>query len=154
MGLLSFLQRHSGFTRKELGAILFLGTTFTLGLLLRWQEPDTPSSFDYSAEDSLFLARSRALLGEPEQANREGPPSKATPASGPVHLNHATRAELMTLPGIGGAYADRILQYRAAHGSFRSVDELERIRGIGKKTVERLRPLVTVEPPPGPEMKP
>jgi competence protein ComEA len=61
-----------------------------------------------------------------------------------VDLNDGKRAELMQLPGVGPALADRIEEYRRSHGGFRSVDELLKVPGIGPTTFERLRPLVTV----------
>ena len=50
-----------------------------------------------------------------------------------LNLNTATAEELMTLPGIGEVLAGRIVAYRAAHGSFSSIDELAQVEGIGEK---------------------
>ena len=72
------------------------------------------------------------------------PPSGAGDESaGPVNLNTATAAELDTLPGIGPALADAIMQARAEH-PFTTVDDLRRVRGIGDARFEQLRDLVTV----------
>lgn len=62
----------------------------------------------------------------------------------PVDLNTADAAALDSLPGIGPALAARILEWRASHGRFTSVDELGEVSGIGDATLERLRPLVRV----------
>ena len=51
-------------------------------------------------------------------------------------------ARLDSLPGIGPATAQKILDYRAEHGAFRSVDELDDVPGIGPARVEQLRGLV------------
>jgi competence protein ComEA len=59
-----------------------------------------------------------------------------------IDVNSADRAELMQLPGVGESMADRIDSYRREHGTFRSVDELRQVRGIGPTTLERLRPWV------------
>ncbi len=67
-------------------------------------------------------------------------------AGRPLELNRATEAELTGLPGIGPALAGRIVALREAQGKFRSVDELEKVAGIGPSLLERLRPLVTVSP--------
>jgi len=63
--------------------------------------------------------------------------------SGPVNLNSADPMLLESLPGIGPATATAIIDDRVANGPFRSVDDLDRVAGIGPATVERLRPLVT-----------
>ncbi|MDX2131938.1 MAG: helix-hairpin-helix domain-containing protein [Planctomycetota bacterium] len=73
-------------------------------------------------------------------------PVPAAPApSGRLNINRATQAELELLPGIGPAMARAILEHRAAHGPFRSITDLDKVRGIGPKTLERLAPLVTVD---------
>ena len=63
-----------------------------------------------------------------------------------VDLNQASEAELMTLPGVGPARARAILAFREAHGGFTSVSQLMRIKGFGRATLRRLRPLLTLTP--------
>lgn len=65
-------------------------------------------------------------------------PAHAAALGRKVSLNHASRAELEGLPGVGPALAARIEAARP----FRSVRELDRVRGIGKKSLARLAPLV------------
>lgn len=64
--------------------------------------------------------------------------------AGSVNVNTATEAELEALPGIGPAKARAIMKYRADHGPFTSVDQLDDVPGIGPATLANLRPLVTV----------
>ena len=76
-----------------------------------------------------------------------GPGAAAGPggaAVGPVDLNRADEAALQSLPGVGPATSSAILEWREQNGAFRSVDDLLEVSGIGEKTVEKLRPLVTV----------
>lgn len=78
------------------------------------------------------------------------PPSEQVIASassapvGPIDINRADRPKLEELPGIGPATASAIIDDRQANGPFASVDELERVRGIGPAKLARLRELVTV----------
>jgi competence protein ComEA len=65
-------------------------------------------------------------------------------ATGPVNLNTATVADLDSLPRIGPAMAQRIVDFRTANGKFTSIDELRNVVGIGEKTFDGLKDLVTV----------
>jgi competence protein ComEA len=60
-----------------------------------------------------------------------------------ININRATADQLKTLPGIGPALSARIIEARRQQ-PFRSVDELRRVKGIGVKTLARLRPYITV----------
>lgn len=73
-----------------------------------------------------------------------GAGSPPTGASGPVGLNTADLGALDGLPGVGPVLAQRILDWRTAHGRFSSVDELGEVSGIGDKVLATLRPLVTL----------
>lgn len=66
------------------------------------------------------------------------------PSTGPVHLNTATAEELETLPGIGPSLAAAILRERRARGGFRSVQDLDAVRGIGEARFAELEPLVVL----------
>ena len=66
-------------------------------------------------------------------------------ASGRVRLNAAIPEQLRQLPLIGPKMAVRIFQYRQQHGSFKSLDELRQVRGIGPRVLEKLRPLVALD---------
>jgi competence ComEA-like helix-hairpin-helix protein len=68
-----------------------------------------------------------------------GLPAKKKPPSAPVNLNTATSKELQQVPGIGPVNAEKILQMRKAYGSFKSVDDLLAIKGIGPKRLEKMR---------------
>lgn len=57
----------------------------------------------------------------------------------PVNLNTATAVELEALNGVGPVKAKAIVDYRVKNGDFKSVDDLEKVTGFGKKTVDSLR---------------
>jgi len=61
-----------------------------------------------------------------------------------VDLNTAAVDELMTVPGIGEVMARRIVEWREQHGPFRRVEDLIKVKGVGDKTFEKLRPHVRV----------
>lgn len=62
-----------------------------------------------------------------------------------IDVNSASAAELALLPGLGPSLAQRIVDDRAAHGPFKSIDDLDRVRGIGKAIIERLRPYAVAD---------
>jgi competence protein ComEA len=68
----------------------------------------------------------------------------AGPPAQPVDLNTATLGQLETLPGVGPVLAQHVLDWRAAHGGFASVDQLDDVAGIGDVKFAALKPLVTV----------
>ena len=67
---------------------------------------------------------------------------RPTGAGARVSLNAASVAELDELPGVGPVTAQKIVDYRAAHGGFRTVDDLDAIPGIGPVRIDQLRELV------------
>ena len=58
---------------------------------------------------------------------------------GKVSLNQADAEKLMTLPGIGPSMADNIIAYRREHGAFTSIDELQKVKGIGPAKFQKLK---------------
>ncbi len=66
-----------------------------------------------------------------------------------VNLNTASKDDLVALPGIGPVKAQAILDYRAAHGPFKSIEQLKDVKGIGAKRFEKLKPELTVATVPG-----
>src|SRR5688572_12877674 len=63
-----------------------------------------------------------------------------------IDINSASAAELSLLPGLGPALAQRIVEHRTSNGPFSSVDELNRVKGIGEAIIERLMPYAVAEP--------
>lgn len=64
-----------------------------------------------------------------------------------VDVNHAEWPELAQLPEIGESTARRIVEWRGSRGPFASLDELDRVPGIGPKTLARIRPYLRIESP-------
>ncbi|EFM12716.1 competence protein ComEA helix-hairpin-helix repeat protein [Paenibacillus curdlanolyticus YK9] len=105
-----------------------------------------PSSRPPLAADANADARSPS--DEPALSKVEKPiKSEVPPANdGRIDINRANAEELDALPGIGPAKAAAIVADRERNGAFRSVEELDRVKGIGLKMVEKLREHVVVLP--------
>lgn len=84
-------------------------------------------------------------VSSPGGVSKGAAPAPLT-ASGVVNINEATSDELQLLPGIGPSRADAIVAYRKSH-PFKRVEELTRIKGIGRKSFLRLRTLLTTQGP-------
>ncbi|BAL80970.1 helix-hairpin-helix domain-containing protein [Caldisericum exile] len=67
-----------------------------------------------------------------------------TPKTNKVNINKATKEELMTLPGIGEAKAQAIIDYRTKNGPFKTIHDIVNVSGIGEKTFEKIQDLITV----------
>lgn len=98
-----------------------------------------------AAADAVNLA---ATLVSGQQIVVPGPDSSqaATSANGPggglISLNHATEADLESLPGVGPVLAERIVAHRESHGPFQEVEDLLQVPGIGEAKLASLRDLV------------
>ena len=79
-----------------------------------------------------------------EQNQAQEEQSQPAPADNRINLNTATSEQLQTINGIGPSIAGKILEYRKQIGQFTSVDQLLDVSGIGSKTLEKIRPEVTV----------
>ncbi|MGH2556641.1 MAG: helix-hairpin-helix domain-containing protein, partial [Actinomycetota bacterium] len=92
----------------------------------------------------IMVFKKGAAVG-PGAGQTGGVPGVGSGGAAPlVNLNTATLEQLESLPGIGPALAQRILDHRQEHGPFRSVDDLLNVSGIGEKRLEDLRSKVTV----------
>jgi len=69
----------------------------------------------------------------------------STAPSGVVNINTADASQLAYLPYVGAKAAERIIEYRKAHGSFAKTTDLMEVKGFGEKSFERLRSYVTVD---------
>lgn len=70
--------------------------------------------------------------------------AKSTIPAGKINLNTASVSQLDSLPGIGATYAQRIIDYRNSHGGFKSIDEIKNVKGIGDKTFEKFKDMISV----------
>ena len=175
MRLLHRLQQRLSLTKHEAMALACLSGLFIIGIIVRQvqQQAILAPPDAYAELDRIFFERSgkgngaasdttsRVLLAAASEADsgdmtpvaatpliRESP-EKASAAGGlRIDINRAGATELEKLPRIGPKTAERILAFRDAYGAFRTVNDLQQVKGIGPKTLELLRPHVYVEASP------
>ncbi len=85
-----------------------------------------------------------AAGGDGGGAGGSGTASGAAGAGAPLDLNAASAEDLDGLPGVGPVLAQRIVEWREAHGGFTTADQLGEVTGVGDKRLAELLPLVTV----------
>ena len=91
----------------------------------------------------LVAAAFVALSAFPAMGQQQAPaPGKS---SNLININTADAQQLQALPGIGPAIAERIVQYRQAHGPFKTKEDIKNVQGIGDKKFEAMKDLITVE---------
>ena len=82
--------------------------------------------------------------GDVDSSVSEISPNSSNSAPNKININTASAEELMTLDGIGEATAEKIITYRQEQGSFKSIDEIKEVSGIGDKKYEAIKDFITV----------
>lgn len=97
----------------------------------------------------VFLGRNskKSYIQIQDAASSQTQPSITQPATsqGKVNLNTATLKQLQLLPGIGESLAQRILDYREQNGSFKAIEELMNVSGIGEKKFTNIKDYLTID---------
>jgi comEA protein len=144
------------FTQTQQKAILFLIAIFTLVIAYHFVKEIMfrPEPLDFSQFEEKFNAKKDSIekLLDQEKAHDDLQASLNTKRPGDsaetrtiVNINSAGFDELTALPRIGPVIAQRIIDYRNQNGGFASKDDIKRIRGVGEKTYENLKDLISVE---------
>ncbi|MEP6887555.1 MAG: helix-hairpin-helix domain-containing protein [Nitrospirales bacterium] len=128
-----------------------LATTVLLVLWIGWPASHDPAPIaavmSGEGEHQATVPRDEPIPeARPAQPTRSTIPTvvRSKETQGKLDLNRATAEELQNLPGIGPVLAQRVVERRTTHGPFHVVDDLRDVKGIGKKRMNQLRPLVMV----------
>jgi competence protein ComEA len=99
---------------------------------------------DKPADTKPAPAAATKSAADTKPASKDATDSKAKAGGLMVNINKASKEELKNLKGIGDTRAQDIIDYRKKNGDFKSVDELEKVKGIGPGTMKQIRANVTV----------
>ncbi|MEZ4698099.1 MAG: helix-hairpin-helix domain-containing protein [Rhodothermales bacterium] len=152
--LLFRLQDWLALSAGETRALLTLGTFMFVGFTVQNIRVNSlgPPLLPPAAGDVALAAPSAQKvveqlaeqLAEPLAVTVDAVPTTERPDAVRVDINSATALQLQALPGIGPAMATRIIEWRNGRGRFESVSDLQRVRGIGPKTVAKLSAMAFV----------
>lgn len=151
MKLFNSIQKHTGLARGEAVVVSTITVLLAAGWIGERLFPPTATHDVATVERVIALLDSLSALSTQTQAivQQTTKPPTTTPlttqpqpaAAGRVRVNTASRSLLERLPGVGPAMAERIIEERARQ-PFESVDDLTRVKGIGPKKLEKMRPYV------------
>ena len=162
--------KYFHFTKSEIRVIVFLSLVIVSGYVIRNYRQFTEDAmrpYDYSGTDEKFLKRALNITSgksysalEDSAFNSDYPSAAEIDSAGKsavkpeakekysgirININTADAGELESLPGVGAATADKIIQHRTLSGRFRKPEDLMKVKGIGKKKFEKLSNLISVE---------
>jgi len=153
-----------GFTEKELKVVLFLSLALVVGLVLRtlnYYHERNNQNFDYSKQDSHFYSydslkqkkdaafiekkvdSKRELLDFSKNKSKIKNDSRKTGKI--ININKASVKEFTQLPGIGIKTAERIIAKRSELKRFKSVKDLLKVKGIGKKKFSKIKKFLIIK---------
>ena len=142
-------------TKQEKWVFVFLCTTLVSGYLIQYMKQrnmdDSLHIISKTEKEEFKQAALHAYSSQDIQDN-ETPNIAAGDATEKnikdgeelVNINTAVKQELMALPKIGPVTAERIIRFRDDFGPFQSIDDLAKIKGIGPKTLERLKTRIII----------
>jgi len=119
--------------------MLAMGTLMVAGMMTMAAAPagSTPQSGE-QAQAASAKAPKKAKAPKASKADRLKTSGKS------ININTASAEDLTALPRIGAKVALRIVEYRAAHKGFKSVDELRNVKGVGPKLLDGIKPYVAL----------
>lgn len=148
---------------SEKKGILIVSAVILTGFIIQYLQPHFVHKelYDYSVQDSIFrvISAQQATTSISEKDSllddmiydRESPvkekPDKEKTLNLKININSASQKELEKLPRIGPATAKNIIEYRTENGAFKTFEDLKKVKRIGPKTIELLKPHVIFNDP-------
>ena len=140
------------FNRNEQIILLLLCGVLIVGIVIRYldsRDPDRIPDFEVRKNAVEVPPREEAEVHQslsPVEADGKEK-AEVSPAGKLIDINSATAKEFERLPRIGPQIAGRIVAYREKYGAFKRIDDITKVKGIGPKTLDRLRPHLTMSTP-------
>ncbi len=130
-------KAHLGLKKAEFAFIILAVFTaaFTLGIFFRKPASGVPLKME-------------SVASQPSAAQASAASSAAAPGviyMKKININTASLEELKDLPEIGEVLAGRIISYRKANGIFKKTEDIMKVGGIGEKTYEKIKDMITIE---------
>ncbi|MGD9899842.1 MAG: ComEA family DNA-binding protein [Calditrichaceae bacterium] len=141
-------------TSSERRALLIIGGVILVSLFVQWLKPQgiNTNLYNYQSQDSLFnslseagsissfynqQAKTKELSSSKEKVNKILKQKS-------ININTAGQKELEKLPRIGPATAKGIIEYRDKNGPFKSINDLDKVKRIGPKTIDLIEPYIYI----------
>jgi competence protein ComEA len=165
--------KYFSFTKNETKVLLFIITVLIAGFSVKYikylSANTNNSTYDYTKTEDMFKKLSRGSLNniakdsteinddnkikqklqtaEDSLKSKERKKSKKEEKLKPksININTATKEILITLPGVGESTAEKIIKYRETHNGFKKIENIMKVKGIGKKKFEKLKDYIFVE---------
>jgi len=140
------------FTQKERFVFQFLIISVAIGLSVRtiqktYFKPDFSEQIENEIAEfkSLSIDIDKSKLNYTQENLSKSDDIKPKISVKSLDVNTASKNDLMTLPKIGPVTAEKIIQYRDDFGPFKSIEDLLKIKGIGQKTLDQLKPFIQIK---------
>lgn len=156
-----WIEKHTVWIGIGLIIISLIGGTLLMVKKGAWASGDSQNSASSEKDKEISDLKNKitdlekqitdlkSVASAPVSEAATSPSSNSNSASssqpaGKININTATAAQLDSLPGIGPVYAGRIVEYRNQHGGFKSLTEIQNVKGIGAKTYAKFKDLITI----------
>ncbi|MEO7357912.1 MAG: ComEA family DNA-binding protein [Ignavibacteria bacterium] len=155
-------MKYITFTKNETKVIIFTVSILLGGFGVKYYKHfavnGSLKAFDFSKDDSVFLDRSAGTeknktsfipghTSSDDSAHKNQAYTKDDTSyfrNEILNINLATKEELIDLPGVGEATAEKIIKYREQNKGFKKIDELMKVKGIGKKKFDNIKNFIKV----------